>query len=201
MDALTPDQIQSLRRLHFLFAALPDRRQPGKVAYPLDEVFMMALAPDPIVAILNQWASEFGGHHIAIDGKALRGSRDSAAGRSHLHLVRAWVDARGLGAGQVTCAQKSNEVEAIPRLLDSLVLEGAVVTIDAAGTPCAIAGQIHEAGADYVLSLKANQKHALGAVATWFADAPEEDVQRVVTPEHRPGRCERREHSMSGNLT
>lgn len=248
MDALTPDQIQSLRRLQSLFAALPDARQPGKVAYPLDEVLMMALcamlsdcgdftemevfaetqrpwlatflplangtpshdvfrnvfmalAPDTLMAILNAWASELGGQHIAIDGKALRGSRDSASGRSHLHIVRAWVDARSLSAGQVTCAEKSNEVEAIPRLLDSLVLAGAVVTIDAAGTQCAIAEQIHEAGADYVLALKANQKHALAAVEAWFADAPEVDVQRVVTLEHKHGRCERREHSISSNLT
>ena len=193
MTALTPDQLLSLGKLQSLFATLPDIRQPGKVAFPLDVVLMMALCamlsdcgdftemevfaetqqlwlatfltlpngtpshdvfrnvfmaltPEALLGILTAWGAELSGHHLAIDGKALRGTWDGAAGKCLVHVVRAWVDAHRLSAGQVTCAEKSNEIEAIPRLLDALQLKGAIVTIDAAGTQCAIAEKIHGAG-------------------------------------------------------
>jgi predicted transposase YbfD/YdcC len=170
---------------------------------PSHDVFrnvFMALTPEALLGILTAWGADLSGHHIAIDGKALRGTWDAAAGKCLVHVLRAWVDAHGLSAGQVSCAEKSNEVEAIPRLLDALQLKGAVVTIDAAGTQCAIAEQIHEAGAGYVLSLKANQKNTLAAVKTYFAGAPPTALQSTVTLEKKHGRCERREYSISEDL-
>jgi len=171
---------------------------------PSHDVFrnvFMALTPQALLAILTAWGAELSGQHVAIDGKALRGTWDGAAGKCQVHVVRAWVDAHSLSAGQVTCAEKSNEIEAIPRLLEALQLKGAVVTIDAAGTQCVIAEKIHEAGADYVLSLKANQKNTLAAVAEFFASAPRAALVRTVTLEKRHGRCERREYSISEDLS
>jgi hypothetical protein len=124
-------------------------------------------------------------------------------------MLRAWVDARGFRAGHVLCGEKSNELEAIPRLLDSLRLGGATVTIDAAGTYPHIAEKIHEAGADYVLALKANQKGARGSeVGFWrrppgsrarpaaAARPPAPGAALAETLEISHGRCERREYQL-----
>jgi predicted transposase YbfD/YdcC len=171
---------------------------------PSHDVFrnvFMALKPEGLVKILGAWGAELGGKHIAIDGKTLRGTGGGTSGHPMVHVVRAWVDAHSLSAGQVTCAEKSNEIEAIPRLLETLQLKGAVITIDAAGTRTAIAEKIHEAGADYVLSLKANQKNTLAAVEGFFESAPATALQNKVTLEKSHGRCERREYSISADLS
>lgn len=112
------------------------------------------------VEILSRWGGFDGnlaGKHVPIDGKTLSGTG--------IHLVRAWVDELGLSVGQVCCEEKSNEIEAIPRLLDALEIKGAVISIDAMGCQCDIATHIHEKGAHYLLALKGNQKQALQAVS------------------------------------
>jgi len=93
-----------------------------------------------------------GGELIAIDGKSLRGSSKDQA----VHLVNAWSSANNLILGQMKIDKKSNEITAIPKLLEQLAIKGAVVTIDAMGTQKEIAKVIDEAGAHYVLSLKDN---------------------------------------------
>ncbi len=113
----------------------------------------MALRPATLVEIIRDWCTNLSGQHIAIDGKVLRGACDGATGRSMVHVLRAWVGAQSLSAGHVNCEQKSNELEALPRLLDALLLQGAIVSIAAMGTHSAIATQIHNSGADYVLAL------------------------------------------------
>ncbi len=135
----------------------------------------------------------------------MRGTYDAEKGRYLVHLVRAWVDAYSVSAGQVTCAEKSNEIEAIPRLLESLNLKGSTVTIDAMGTQPPIAEQIHEAGADYVLALKGNQKGAFEAVETHFKEllATEKACGKhpmIETLELSHGRCERREYTITDEL-
>src|SRR5215831_2167534 len=97
------------------------------------------------------------GAQVALDGKTLRRTFDRGRGLGALHLVSAWASANGLTLGQVAVGAKSNEVTAIPRLLELLDLQGCVVTIDAAGCQKDIAGQIVAKGADYVLALKENQ--------------------------------------------
>lgn len=109
------------------------------------------------------------GHHIAIDGKCVRGSHDGA--RSAIHLVSAWCSSKGLTLGQVRTADKSNEITAIPELLGALEVRGAVVTIDAMGCQRGIAAQIVERGADYVLAVKDNQPGLAEAVRLWFDSA------------------------------
>lgn len=102
-----------------------------------------------------------GDKHIAIDGKALRASGRKSTGIANLHLVTAWATEHGLTLGQVACEDKSNEITAIPQLLRLLTLKDCTVTIDAMGCQTAIAEQIREQKADYVLGLKGNQSGLL----------------------------------------
>ena len=175
---------------------------------PSHDVFrnvLLALHPQVLLDILTGWCGDLRGKHVAIDGKALRGTHNAEHGKYLVHLVRAWVDEYSISAGQVTCAEKSNEIEAIPRLLDSLRLQGATVTIDAMGTQSAIAAQIHAAGADYVLALKANQKGALQAVEAHFKEPTQASPtnarhRKSETLELSHGRCERRHYTITDEL-
>jgi len=108
---------------------------------------------------------------VAIDGKALRRSHDRRAGKAALRLVSAWATESGVVIGQVATHAKSNEVTAIPELLKLLSLEGAAVTIDAMGCQTAIAAQIVEQRADYVLALKKNHEKLYDRVADTFVEA------------------------------
>jgi predicted transposase YbfD/YdcC len=111
--------------------------------------------------------------HVAIDGKALRGSGSAKLGP--LHLVSAWATAQRLSLGQVAVDTKSNEITAIPALLDLLDLNGAFVTIDAMGCQKAIAAKIKERGGDYVLTAKENQEHLLADIQQALCDACDRD--------------------------
>lgn len=104
---------------------------------------------------LGRLGFEMQGGQIAIDGKALRGSRSGET--SHLHAVSAWACEAGITLAQTFVGEKTNEISAIPELLEMLNLKGAVVTIDAMGTQRAIAGKIVEKEGDYILSVKGNQ--------------------------------------------
>ncbi len=146
------------------------------------------------------------GQGVAVDGKTLRRSADRTRGRDALHLVSAWATASGLVLGQEATAAKSNEITAIPRLLRLLVLDGCVVTIDAMGCQTAIAAQVHEQGADYVLALKGNQPTLQRTVVGAFADlAPAAaaawvpaEQDRAETLDKGHGRLERRRyHALS----
>lgn len=106
------------------------------------------------------------GSVVAIDGKASR--RSKGAGQPALHLVGAFVSGAGLLLGQEACAEKSNELSAIPVLLESLLLQGAIVTIDAMGTHSNIAQAIRDREADYVLAVKDNQPILAESIATFF---------------------------------
>ncbi|MGH3481560.1 MAG: ISAs1 family transposase [Nocardioidaceae bacterium] len=111
--------------------------------------------------------------HVAIDGKTLRGS--GSANLGPLHLVSAWATAQRLSLGQVAVDAKSNEITAIPALLDLLDLNGALVTIDAMGCQKAIAGKIIERGGDYILTVKDNQPHLLADIQQSLVRACETD--------------------------
>src|SRR5208337_4972586 len=95
---------------------------------------------------------------FAVDGKTARRSHDRRKGLGALHAVSVWASEFGLSLGQVACAEKSNEITAIPALLRLVDIKGAIITIDAMGTQKAIAAQIVEGEADYVLALKGNQE-------------------------------------------
>lgn len=121
---------------------------------------------------------------IAIDGKNLRGSYDRATGRNALHLVSAWATEHRLVLAQTKVQDKSNEITAIPALLELLDLKGCIVTIDAMGTQKNIAAQIQQAEADYILSLKANHPTLFEQVDTWFNKAVDENTLPMPS-EHR----------------
>jgi predicted transposase YbfD/YdcC len=112
---------------------------------------------------------------IAIDGKTLRRSFDRASSKSALHMVSAWGCEQRLVLGQIATAAKSNEITAVPRLLEMLTLKGATVTADALLCQRAIAEQIVDQGGDYVLALKANQVTLYDDVKL-FLDDPESAV-------------------------
>lgn len=132
---------------------------------------------------------------LAVDGKTLRRSHDRAKGLGALHSVSVWASEYGLSLGQVACDEKSNEITAIPELLRLVDIKGAIITIDAMGTQKAIAGQIVDGGADYVLALKGNQGSLHQAVIAYIDEQLEGDLtdaQEHVTTEKSHGREETR---------
>ena len=134
-------------------------------------VFML-IDPDAFERGFAAWVGSlvdgFEREVIAIDGKTLRRSFDRRRERSPLHLVSAWASAQGLVLGQRCVHETSNEITAVPELLDQLALENSIVTLDAMGCQTAIAERILARGADYLLVLKANHPLAYEAVAKHF---------------------------------
>ena len=132
-----------------------------------------ALDPEAFERCFVGWmqalAGEPAGELVAIDGKTVRRSFDRASRKAAIHLVSAWASANALVFGQLATAAKSNEITAIPRLLELLDLRGVTVTIDAEGCQKAIAAKVTEGGGDYVLALKANQP-TMHAEAQRFLD-------------------------------
>jgi predicted transposase YbfD/YdcC len=138
------------------------------------------------------------GEVVAIDGKTLRRSFDRASSRAAIHMVSAWATSNRLVLGQVKTADKSNEIEAIPRLLAMLDLAGCIVTIDAMGCQKEIAQKIVDANADYVLALKGNQGHMHIDVEAYFEAALKADFANTnfsyfeEDPAKKHGRTETR---------
>jgi predicted transposase YbfD/YdcC len=122
---------------------------------------------------------------LAVDGKTARRSHDRKNGLGALHSVSVWASEFGLSLGQVACAEKSNEITAIPELLRLVDIKGAIITIDAMGTQKAIAAQIIEGEADYVLALKGNQETLHEAVIGHILEQWEDDFARVKARRHQ----------------
>ena len=137
---------------------------------------------------------------VAIDGKSLRGSGQGA--QAALHIVSAWACQASLLLGQVPTDKKSNEITAIPALLELLSIQGCIVTIDAMGCQKVITKAIVAGQSDYVLNLKANHRHLHGEVAAWFeTDQVRGELVPPVQSHHlecptanNHGRIERREY-------
>ena len=145
------------------------------------------------------------GDIIAIDGKTARGSRDNKNNKNPLHMVSAWACQQRLVIAQEAIDDKSNEITAIPKLLQLLELKGCIVTIDAMGCQRAIAKQIVEQEGDYVLGLKGNQSKLHEAVADFFTVAHSQDFKGIdhdyfeeIEKDH--GRLETRRYWISPNL-
>ena len=132
---------------------------------------------------------------FAVDGKTARRSHDRGKGLGALHSVSVWASEYGLSLGQVACAEKSNEITAIPQLLNLVDIKGAIITIDAMGTQKAIAETIIDREADYVLALKGNHETLHQAVIDHIEellDGDMEDAREHVTIEKGHGREETR---------
>jgi predicted transposase YbfD/YdcC len=165
--------------------ALPD-------GVPRKDVFRIVLTllnPKVFQACFATWLEALrldalAAHHIerplyGVDGKTLRRSHDRANGLAALHSVSVWASELGLSLGQVACAEKSNEITAIPEVLQLIDLKGAILTIDAMGTQKAIAKQIVDGEGDYVLALKGNQKTLHDAVIDYVSAQLENDFADV----------------------
>lgn len=175
---------------------------------PRKDVFrrvLMVLKPAAFQACFANWlrslrtaaAAETGLEQpvLAVDGKTSRRSHDRPKGLGALHSVSVWASEFGLSLGQVACAERSNEITAIPELLRLVDITGAILTIDAMGTQKAIAAQILEGEADYVLALKGNHEALHQAVIDSIDEQLEGDLagaQEQVTTEKGHGREETR---------
>lgn len=140
-----------------------------------------------------------GKRHIAIDGKTLRRSHDKKKGLGPMHIVSAWASDRGITLGQVATDEKSNEITAIPELLEILDVEDAIVTIDAAGCQKNIAAQIVRGKGDYVLALKGNHGKLFNDVCLLLGGHMQDDfanypVSRYTEVEQGHGRLESRRY-------
>jgi predicted transposase YbfD/YdcC len=175
---------------------------------PRKDVFrrvLMALRPDAFQACFVSWltalrataaaATGVDQPILAVDGKTARRSHDHKNSLGAMHSVSVWASEFGLSLGQVACAEKSNEITAIPELLRLVDIKGAIITIDAMGTQRAIAAQIIDGGADYVLALKGNQETLHQAVVDYIDEQLEGDLAEArehVTTEKGHGREETR---------
>lgn len=121
---------------------------------------------------------------LHIDGKTLRHSFDQASSRSALHMISVWASKAELALGQLATDQKSNEITAIPRLLDLITLHGAVITIDAMGCQRDIAGKIIDGGGDYVLAVKDNQPTLHEEIKLLFDEAIAHDFEGMGYDHH-----------------
>ena len=136
---------------------------------------------------------------LAIDGKTLRRSYDRAEGQSPLHLVSAWAAEQRLVLGQLAVDGKSNEITAVPKLLEMLALPGMVVTADAMHCQRQLSQQVLDQGADYVLALKGNQE-SLNEDVRLFLDDPATPVVQATQTNKGHGRIEIRTASVSSDV-
>jgi predicted transposase YbfD/YdcC len=162
-------------------------------------ILMNRIDPELFSACFMAWASELRSDApelLALDGKTSRRTHDRSAGKAALHLVSAFATRERLVLGQEAVAAKSNEIEAIPALLDKLVdtgaLKGALVTIDAIACNPKIADKIKQCGADYLLAVKANQTHLLSEIERFFEDAAAERIEVDTDLDKGHGRIEDR---------
>ncbi|WP_244884951.1 ISAs1 family transposase [Singulisphaera acidiphila] len=145
---------------------------------------LMALKPEAFQRCFQDWIcdaipadTENSRRHVAIDGKACRGSHDAAKGLGNLHIVSAWASEQGIALGQVATDAKSNEITAIPKLLEQIDLTDTLITIDAMGCQKAIVEQIVDGGGDCVIAVKDNQPKLATAIQAFFLDHLERDLE------------------------
>jgi predicted transposase YbfD/YdcC len=162
-------------------------------------IMMNRVNPALFSACFSDWVRACWPNHpelVAIDGKTLRRSHDRSADQPALHLVSAFATTSGLVLGQEAVSDKSNELSAIPVLLERLAadggLKGALVSIDAIACNAAIAQTITDAGADYLLAVKANQPTLRHEIEIFFNDAPEASLERFADVDKGHGRIEQR---------
>ena len=166
----------------------------------IERVFSL-INPRSLQRCLLAWLRRIGEDldikHVAIDGKSLRHSVKSSSPHQYMHLVSAWASDARLTLGQVAVDEKSNEITAIPRLLELLTVRGALITIDAMGCQKTIAAAIVDKGNDYVLVVKDNQEHLHEDIINCLVKAYEEDgigvkMDTFTTEETGHGREEKR---------
>jgi predicted transposase YbfD/YdcC len=188
------ERLEWFRTFLRLENGIPSHDTFGRVFAQLD--------PAKLAECIHQWLKQIEveiGKHVAIDGKTLRGSFDTAAQKNPLHLVSAWACEARLTLGQIATEAKSNEITAIPLLLELLDLKGATVTIDAMGCQKEIAAKVIEREGHYLLALKDNHPTLCEAVSNEFfaaldGEVRHKDLRTWKTVEISRGREEHREY-------
>jgi predicted transposase YbfD/YdcC len=198
MDDFVEIKLWGEQRLAFLRRFLPYER--GIPAHDTLNDVINALDADLFKACFSEWVESLrdgAPDIIAVDGKTSRRCHARGKGREPLHLVSAWATRQRLVLGQEATDIKSNEITAIPLLLERLELTGALVTIDAMGTQTAIAETIVRRGGDYLLALKENRPATYADVARFFDDPPPGMIAPPFeTTDGDHGRIEQRRHSV-----
>jgi len=155
---------------------------PYKNGTPSHDTFARVFSlidPKQFKECFNLWTKELQSQMtdvISIDGKTLRGNFDKQAHQSAIHMVSAFASNARLILGQEKVDEKSNEITAIPKLLEVLFLKGAIITIDAMGCQREIAKKIIEKGADYILALKGNQRDLYDDTCLFFKDKDNKEL-------------------------
>ncbi len=192
-------KIDFLRKLTPLKNGIPSKNT-------LNRVFS-SINPEHFKSCFNSWIRSIQrelGDVIAIDGKVLRGSFDTSSDKPAIHMVSAFSTASKLVLAQQKVDDKSNEITAIPKLLEMLVLKGAVVTIDAMGCQKAITKNIIDAGGDYAIAVKGNQKKLHEQIQTFFSNTfdiqQHKNVDVNITEEVSRNRVETRLCLATDNL-
>jgi len=193
-------KLDFLRRFRPFEHGTPSHDQLGNVFAALDAKKFQQCFID--------WVGALGkglGGVVAVDGKTLRRSFDKAGGKGPIHMISAWSSGQRLVLGQSKVDDKSNEITAIPELLDLLTLRGAIVTIDAIGCQKDIAAKIIDKEADYVLALKGNQGTLRDDVELFFAEQKgrnfaDTEAGRQRTTEKSHGRLEVREYTVCDDI-
>jgi predicted transposase YbfD/YdcC len=183
---------------------------------PSDDVYrrvFSALKPETVEECFVNWVreikKEYNKEVIAIDGKTVRGSFNKKAGNKAIHLVSAWATENKLVFGQVKTTEHSNEITAIPTLLEKIVVKGCIVTIDAMGCQYDIANKIIKRQGDYLFSLKGNQGTLLDDVAEYWSqldfNKPVGTIRNISfattsTHDEKHGRIEDRDYAISDDV-
>jgi predicted transposase YbfD/YdcC len=198
MEDFVEIRLWGQHRLDFLRRFLPFAH--GVPAHDTLNDVINALDPELFKSCFTTWVETLRDDApdiIAIDGKTSRRSHARSKGRAPLHMVSAWASRQRLVLGQEAVDVKSNEITAIPLLLERLELTGALVTIDAMGTQTAIAETIVARGGDYLLALKGNRPALFRDVVDFFADPPADMIEPPhVTTDADHGRIEERRHNV-----
>jgi len=163
---------------------------------------LSTIKPEAFQQCFESWIAslvsdeKWSGRQVAVDGKTLRRSHDSKKGLGPLHMVSAWSSTHGLSLGQVATDEKSNEITAIPELIDRIDVRGAMVTIDAMGCQKEIAQRIVQAKGDYVLAVKDNQPKLHEAIKDFFSDERQRQLAKLPHRQHETSETShgRKEH-------
>lgn len=184
---------------------LPDKAPSYGVFWWL----LVTMKPDQAEKLFRQWLNSLSPSDlkgiIAIDGKRVRGASRKNTSEALLHMVSAWSSSKGMILGQVKTEEKSNEITAIPELIKSLDISGAIITIDAMGCQKEIASLILEQGGNYVIGLKGNQQSLHDEVVNFFDQARAVNFEGIshstdssIDADH--GRIEERETYVSSDI-
>lgn len=182
------------------FLALPN----GIPSHDTINRLFAALSPSSFQEVFLQWVEQVAtlseGRIISIDGKRLCGSGVGGK-KAVVHMVSAWCNLNNISLGQIKTEEKSNEITAIPKLLEIIMVKGCIVTIDAMGCQKEIASKIVEKEGDYLLALKGNQGHLLDDVKEAFEQSKSSEIESHVTKlEKGHGRIEKRTCNIIRNI-